>query len=253
MAAVSRSGSPAVRRTRSLSWRDRILDYRDAIIANTDFQRFAATFPLFRPVARRRASALFELCAGFVYSQILLASVRLRLFEHLAEGALAPAELAPRTGLSVEAAELLLDAAAALKLVQRRSRGRYGLGPMGAALVGNPGVIAMVEHHAMLYGDLQDPVALLRGQTHSGQLARYWPYAAGDAPAGLTRDEVAPYTALMSASQPMIAQQVVDSYPFRRHRCLLDIGGGDGAFFSVVAQRAPKLRCVLFDLPAVAD
>ncbi len=57
----------------------------------------------------------------------------------------------------------------------------------------------------------------------------------------------------MAASQPMIAQQVLSAYSFRGHRCLLDIGGGDGSFLSAVAAQAPKLRCVLFDLPAVAD
>ena len=45
----------------------------------------------------------------------------------------------------------------------------------------------------------------------------------------------------------------MSAYSFRDHRCLLDIGGGDGAFVSAVAATAPKLRCVLFDLPAVAD
>jgi demethylspheroidene O-methyltransferase len=51
----------------------------------------------------------------------------------------------------------------------------------------------------------------------------------------------------------MIAQQVLHSYSFHDHRCLLDVGGGDGAFLSAVAAQAPNLRCVLFDLPAVAD
>ena len=35
-------------------------------------------FPLTRPIARRRARELFDLVAGFVYSQVLLACVRLR-------------------------------------------------------------------------------------------------------------------------------------------------------------------------------
>jgi demethylspheroidene O-methyltransferase len=119
--------------------------------------------------------------------------------------------------------------------------------------MGNPGVIAMIEHHTMLYSDLRDPVVLLRGETGAGELASYWPYAKAGKPAALGRDAVAPYTALMSASQPMIAQQVLHSYSFSHHRCLLDVGGGDGAFLSAVAARSPKLRCVLFDLPAVAD
>ena len=236
-----------------LSLRDRLLTLRDSILAHPGFQRFAGTFALTRPIARRRAGALFDLCAGFVYSQILLACVRLKLFEHLAEGPVSAADLSSLLSLSVDSTTLLLDAATSLKLAQRRSDNRYGLGSLGAALMGNPGVIAMIEHHAMLYGDLRDPVALLRGETGPGELASYWAYAKAGKPAALGHDAIAPYTALMSASQPMIAQQVLHSYSFRDHRCLLDVGGGDGAFLSAVAASFPKLRCVLFDLPAVAD
>ena len=226
---------------------------RDRILANPGFQRFAATFPLTRPIARSRAGALFDLCAGFVYSQILLGCVRLKLFDHLADGPLSAEELSTRLSLPIDSVVLLLDAAASLKLVQRRSGSRYGLGPLGAALIGNPGVVAMIGHHAMLYGDLRDPVALLRGEAGPGQLASYWPYANSGKPVALSADLVAPYTALMAASQPMIAQQVLSAYSFRSHRCLLDVGGGDGSFLGAVAAQAPRLRCVLFDLPAVAD
>jgi demethylspheroidene O-methyltransferase len=253
-----RGGEPPDRLTATqagsrLSLHDRLLGLRDAMLANAGFQRFAGTFALTRPIARRRAGALFDLCAGFVYSQILFACVRLKLFGVLADGPLGAAELSSRLSLSPGSTALLLDAAASLKLVQRRSGERYGLGPLGAALIGNPGVMAMIEHHAMLYGDLRDPVALLRGEAGAGQLASYWPYATGEKPADLPSDAIAPYTALMSVSQPMIAQQVLSAYSFRHHRCLLDVGGGDGAFLSAIAAQTPNLRCVLFDLPAVAD
>ena len=236
-----------------MSLHDRLLRVRDGILSSPRFQRFAGTFALTRPIARRRAGALFDLCAGFVYSQILLACVRLKVFEQLAAGPVSAAELSTRLSLPADQTALLLDAAVSLKLLQGRSGNRYGLGPLGAALLGNPGVIAMIEHHSMLYGDLGDPVALLRGEAGAGQLASYWAYAKGEKPADLSRDVVAPYTALMSASQPMISQQVLAAYSFRDHRCLLDIGGGDGSFLAAVAATAPKLRCVLFDLPAVAD
>jgi demethylspheroidene O-methyltransferase len=249
----ARRSDEAVHASVQLSLGDRLLGLRDSLLANPGFQRFAGTFALTRPIARRRASALFDLCAGFVYSQILLACVRLRLFDQLAQGPLSVAEMALRLSLPADSAVLLLDAAVSLKLAQRRSGGRYGLGPLGAALIGNPGVVAMIEHHAMLYGDLRDPVALLRGEAGAGQLAQYWPYAKSGKPAELSREAIAPYTALMAASQPMIAQQVLSAYSFRGHRCLLDIGGGDGSFIAAVAAQAPKLRCVLFDLPAVAD
>jgi hypothetical protein len=70
----------------SASWLDRCLAARDGLLASPRFRRWAAAFPLTRPIARRRTRDLFDLCAGFVYSQVLYACVRLRLFEILAEG-----------------------------------------------------------------------------------------------------------------------------------------------------------------------
>jgi demethylspheroidene O-methyltransferase len=250
---LDRHTQPPILAAAKLSLNDRLLELRDSILSNSAFQRFAGTFALTRPIARRRANALFDLCAGFVYSQILLACVRFKLFEELKDGPLSAAELSSRLSLPADMTVLLLEAAVSLQLAQHRSAGRYGLGSLGAALLGNPGVISMIEHHTMLYNDLKDPVALLRGAATPGQLTAYWAYTGNDKPADLSREAIAPYTALMSASQPMIAQQVLSAYSFSGHRCLLDIGGGDGCFITEIAAHAPKLRCVLFDLPAVAD
>lgn len=234
-------------------WLARCLDARDRLLADPRFQRWAAGFPLTRPIARRRAQALFDLCAGFTYSQVLLACVRLGVFERLRDGPQTAAALARRMDLPPEGAERLLRAAASLRLLSRRGGERYGLGPLGAALLGNPAVADMVEHHALLYADLRDPVALLRGGRGGGALARYWPYAGSDRPNALGAEDVSAYTALMAASQPMVAQEVLDAYPLGRHRCLLDVGGGDGAFLAAAGSHAPGLRLVLFDLPAVAE
>ncbi|MGP9810474.1 methyltransferase [Rhodopseudomonas sp. NSM] len=236
----------------SFSLRDRLLGWRDSVLSNPRFQRFAAVFPPMRPVARRRAAAMFDLVAGFVYSQILLACVQLRLFELIAERPATVDDLSVRCELPRESMQMLLDAAIALKLVQPRSGGRFGLGQLGAELCGNRGVLAMVEHHAMLYRDLADPVALLRGPRGGGELAAYWAYVRGERPADLGAEQVASYTGLMAASQPMIAREVLHVFSFRAHRCLLDVGGGDGSFLSAVAAQTPELRCILFDLPAVA-
>ena len=62
---------------------DRWRSVRDFLLSSRRFQRWAAAFPLTRPIARRRAADLFDLCAGFVYSQVLFACVRLHLFEQL--------------------------------------------------------------------------------------------------------------------------------------------------------------------------
>ena len=225
----------------------------DRLLASPGFQRRAAAFPPTRGVASRRARRLFDLCAGFVYSQVLLACVRLDLFALLAERPRTPEELAAALDLPADSVARLLGAAASLDLAERRRGGRWGLGPLGAALLGNPAVAAMIRHHDLLYGDLADPVALLRRGGRDAALAGFWPYAGGAAADRLDDSAVAPYTALMAASQPLVAADILDAYPVRRHRLLMDVGGGDGSFLAAAAARAPRLRLRLFDLPAVAS
>ncbi len=232
--------------------RDRLRGWREAVTADPRFRAWAARFPLTRPMARRRARQLFDICAGFVYAQVLTACVRLDLFEILHEAPASDAALAHRLALTPEATARLLEAAASLELTHRRADGRWVLGPLGAAMIGNPGIAAMVEHHALLYADLADPVALLRRERGGNALSGYWAYAGAEAPATLQGAHVADYSGLMAASQPMVAAEVLAAYDFRRHRALLDVGGGEGAFLAEVAPSAPALRLMLFDLPPVA-
>ena len=248
-----------------LAFGDRWLALRDRLLANPRFQGAAAALWFTRPVARRRARALFDLCSGFVYSQVLFCCVRLGVFEKLASGPCPRAELARRCALPLESADTLFDAAIVLRLLEARSNERIGLGVLGAAMNGNPGVAAMVEHHALFYGDLNDPLALLRNAdaarvardgtpaSPGTQLARYWAYVDQAQPAALGAAQIEAYTALMSASQPLVAGQILRAYNLKRHHCLLDVGGGDGTFIQQAAAHARHLNFMLFDLPAVAE
>jgi demethylspheroidene O-methyltransferase len=233
----------------SESW----LSLRNRLLAKPDFQRRVATFPLTRPIAQRRARELFDIVAGFVYSQVLFACVRLKLFGMLAEGPLTLDELAKRMSLPPEGALRLLRAAASLRLVTPCGDDRYALGELGAAMIGNPGIAAMVEHHAMLYADLADPVALLRGEGKQTTLSKYWAYAANAEAVSVDDQAIDGYTALMSDSLSLLADDVLDAYSLEGHRCLMDVGGGDGTFLVAAAKRWPHLKVILFDLPAVAE
>jgi len=156
---------------------DRWRDWRNRRLMSPGFQSRAARFPLTRPIAAQQASALFDLCAGFVYAQILSACVRLGLLDLLAERPRARAALAAQLGLAENRADRLLRAAVALGLAEARSGGRIGLGPRGASVLGNPGLIAMVRHHELLYRHLTAPVALLKPPAGPSSLARFWPYS----------------------------------------------------------------------------
>ena len=233
------------------SWRARWVGWRNARLSDPRFQRFAADFPLTRAIAHDRARGLFDIIAGFVYSQVLTACIRLDIFNVLKAGPRDVGELA--IALDFPAPELLrlLHAAAALDLVEPLGA-QYALGSQGAALLGNAGLSDMIRHHDRLYADLQDPVALLR-RGRGEHLADYWPYATSSDPAQTGDTAVSAYSALMAATQPTVAADVLDAYSMRRHRTVMDVGGGVGAFLSSVGARWPHLNLHLFDLPAVVE
>lgn len=223
------------------------------MIASPNFQAFAAWFPLTRPIAHRHATALFDLTAGFVYSQVLLAAVQLDVFSRLAPGPQTPERLAVDLHLPKEATLRLLKAGASLGLFDRFSGQRFGLGPLGAALLALPSLKSMIAHHQHLYEDLADPVALLKGTHRSRALHNFWSYASRADASEAAPEAVAAYSTLMAETQALIAGPVLAAYDFSRHQRLLDIGCGEGAFAIAAARAAPSLKLAMVDLPNVLE
>lgn len=234
------------------AWQDRFVAWRNNLVSKPGFQRWAAGFVLTRPIAHKSADSLFNLVAGFVYSQVLVACVKLGLLDILALGPRDTASLAEAMDLPLASAARLLAAAQSLDIVENAGLDRYALGMQGAALRGNGGLTDMILHHALLYADMADPVAMLRDGGGKGQLAAFWPYAAYDDPGDADKNAVSPYSALMAATQPMVAADILRAYPLVRHKKLLDVGGGEGAFAIAAAANARDLSVSVFDLPAVA-
>lgn len=231
----------------------------DAWFSDPDLYRWAIANPLTRWVTRRRTEKLFDLMAGFVHSQVLLSCVRMGLFVRLKEEPQTLEALAHQTQIEPPALQRLLLSAVALGLLEHRSKGRFGLGPLGAPLARQDGIAAMIEHNNLLYQDLLQPVEFLR-DAWGGSMAGYWPYAHGKmpalgtaAPAGEALEPVARYSELMASSQNFVLQEILSSYPLAGHRRLMDVGGGKGRFISAVARQYPGLELALFDLPPVLE
>ena len=209
--------------------------------------------PLTRWLTRRRTRKLFDLMAGFVHSQVLLGCVRLDLFRALHHAPAGLNDLARRTGLAPAVLQRLLLSAVALGLLEHRSQGRFGLGPLGVPLAQHEGIAQMIEHNHLLYQDMQDPLQFL-GNAWSGGMAEYWPYAHEKPAVAMPQAEVdkfTRYSELMAASQGFVVQEILSSYFFDEHRCVLDVGAGRGRFVGELAAHAPHLKFKMFDLPPV--
>ena len=221
------------------------------LAASRRFQVWAARIPGVRRIARAEGAALFDVVAGFVNAQVLMALVELRVLHLLQDGPVAVPQVAGLCAVPPERMLVLLQAGAGLGLLKRHRDGRFGLALRGASLLGVPGLQSMILHHRALYADLADPVAFLRGGSDT-QLARFWPYVFGAAGA-VDPQVTATYSNLMAESQVLVAEDTLRMISLRGVARLMDVGGGTGAFLAAVGRAYPQTKLDLFDLPVVLD
>jgi demethylspheroidene O-methyltransferase len=243
--------SPQQRGLSRPGWRHRMDARIDQWMTSPTFYRWAISNPLTRWVTRRRAAQLFDVMAGFVHSQVLLACVRLNVFELLRDQPRTLEQLAQHARMSAPAMQRLMQSAVAIRLIEMRGENSYGLGALGAPVAADPGLRLMIEHNAVLFDDMRDPLALLRDEMQPHMQA-YWPYMNGDNPQGWEAEKVDRYSELMSASQRFVIEELLASYDFSVHRQVLDIGGGKGGWVLALAHKVPSLKLNLMDLPPVA-
>jgi demethylspheroidene O-methyltransferase len=225
-------------------WRQAWHRYRNSLLSRRKFHHQIARIPVLRGIAGRRASQLHNITAGFVYSQVLLACVELEIFEQLRDGPLHPEDF-HRGAVGEQGLLRLLLAAHSLGLLESYADHTWGLSELSAAMLANPGIAAMVRHHRHLYADLAEPLQLLTARAPT-QLSNYWPYALQE-----NTSAVDAYTALMTESQDMIAEYILDAGPLEGAEYLVDIAGGAGRFASHALARYPALRATVIDLPEV--
>ena len=236
----------------TLSLKIRFRQWRSRTVANPKFQAFCTKVPLLSHFAQSRANALYGLTAGFVYSQVFASCVTLGILDALNGEMQQVSRLSHKTGLSADATGRLLSAAESLGLVTEIEPGLWALDDLGAVAANDPGILAMVRHHSLLYTDLTDPVALLKQRSRNTGIARLWAYSANPQPAGINPEDARVYSELMRVSQDAVAREVLAAHDFSIYREVVDVGGGHGRFLSRVAAQTAKPQLHLFDLPPVA-
>jgi hypothetical protein len=193
-----------------------------------------------------------RLITGFRVSQAVHVAVVLGISDLLADGPLAVAELAERTGSHERSLYRLLRALATAGVYQELDGQRFGSTPLGdglrtdaagsaagqAAFIGSP---AYWQAWSALLHSVRTGENAFRA-VHGQDV---WAYRA-DHP-----DEGGSFDAAMTSMSRYVAGATLDAYDFGRFGTVVDVGGGRGALLAAILGRWPDLRGVLFDQPHV--
>jgi precorrin-6B methylase 2 len=195
------------------------------------------------PSVNWTAEDILALGRTYQGAAVLLAAAELDLFTALAPAPLPAAELARALRCDLRGLTILLDALAALRLLNK-SGDHYALSPGLDALLTPDGaqtLLAMTQHHANCLRRWAQLAKVIK----TGQPAERTPSVRGEA-----GDQQSFIGAMDNISAPTAAEiiQAVQPLQFRH---LLDIGGGSGTWTIAFLRACPSARATIFDLPPV--
>jgi hypothetical protein len=190
--------------------------------------------------------SVMRLAMGHVAARIVHALAQFRIADHLAAGALNPAQLARLTNTHEPSLLRLLRAATVLRLLSEEEEWQFALTPLGEALRTDSPRHAASATLALgapamwnAFGELTRSI-----DTGQPQLASIQPF--GDA-VGFERT-VETQIAFYGDEPAAIA----DAYDFSPIRVLADIGGSSGNLLTTLLARNPSMLGILYDLPYTA-
>ncbi len=184
---------------------------------------------------------VMEEVMAFWQSRIILTGAELDVFTALDGAPGASAALAHRLGCDVRGTDHLLNALAALGLLDKQGE-IFHLSGTGALFSSHhpETVLPMLLH----FNDLWKGWSKLSEVVRTGKPAR---------PETARRDEAdrRAFIGAMHAIGRSVAVEIADAFDASRYGRLLDIGGASGSYTMAFLHKNPHLKAVLFDLPPV--
>ncbi|MGE3537192.1 MAG: methyltransferase [Candidatus Tectimicrobiota bacterium] len=196
------------------------------------------------------ALALHTLGLGFMASRTLHVALEMRLFTHLAPGPQTLPQVAQSLQLAERAAGRLLAACAALGLLRATPDG-FANTPLSARYLVE-GKATFIGSYLALFDTLgyERWAQLSQALRHNGPLdacAHPYQYLAEQPDAAQT------FSAAQHAGSRSLGRALARRIDFAPFTCLLDLGGGSGAYTVELLRHYPQLCAILVDFPAVCQ
>ncbi len=197
---------------------------------------------------------LMNMAMGYIVSQAVAVSARLKLADLVADGPKTPAELAVATGTHEPSLYRLLRALASLGIMSKDENGRFSNADLGEFLRSDHPQSMQAAFHMMgdpahwnSHGNMQQSVT-------TGEIAfdftfgmPVFPYLAQNIDAARVFDRS------MTSFSAAVAHAISSSYDFSAAGTIADIAGGHGILLAKVLQQNPDARGILFDQPQVVE
>lgn len=184
---------------------------------------------------------ILEMAGGFRMACVIGAAAELDLFSLLADVPLSAEEVAERLSADLRATRMLLDAVAAIGLLDKHD-GRYGVPEPLVPLLSSSGartLLPMLRHQMNIQRNWEQLAWVVK----SGQPAERRPSIRG-----AEADRAAFVAAMHSISGP-VADTVVGRLMPLEFSHLLDVGGASGTWTLAFLRAVPQAKATLFDLP----
>lgn len=198
--------------------------------------------------------ATLQLISGFWIARAIYIAAKLGIADHLHDRPKSAAELAAATGTHAPSLYRVLRALASVGVFAQGDDNRFRLTPLSETLRTDvPGslraftIVELGEEHHPAWGDLLHSVK-------TGEIAfdhafgmPIWEYFARHPENAKTFDDA------MTGMTLAVNDAVLSSYDFSSIGKIVDVGGGHGSLIASILKSNPRMRGILFDVPAVIE
>jgi ubiquinone/menaquinone biosynthesis C-methylase UbiE len=190
-------------------------------------------------------------------SKALFAALEIDVFTALADGPLAPVDLADRTGVTVVRLRTLLQALAGLGLVVRDGN-TFGNAPAADRYLVRGRAEEFGDYFRLQLGRQIYPALLhldagIAGTGRAFDSMSALLSAPDEARTFTTAQHVGSLAAARVLADRMLPDRLPAGSPGTDAIRLLDVGGGSGAFSIALCRRFPTLRATVLDFPTVVE